>query len=86
MLTLYRQALARRRAEPALGDGLLRWLDSPGTEVLDFARDGGALVCAVNMGGDPARIPAYGELLLASGPLSGDVLPPDTAAWFRCTT
>jgi len=86
MLTLYRQALAVRRAEPALGDGALRWLDSPGTEVLAFARGGGEVVCVGNLGGDPARIPAYGELLLASGPLSGDVLPPDTAAWFRCTT
>jgi len=83
MLALYRAALAARRAEPALGDGALRWLDSPGPGLLAFARDGGALVCAVNMGGDPARIPAYGELVLASGPVDGDVLPPDTAAWFR---
>jgi alpha-glucosidase len=81
-LELYRRALRLRRDEPALGDGSLRWLESPpGTLV--FARDPG-LVCTVNLSPRPVALPAYGEVLASSAPL-GDpgVLPGDTAAWYR---
>ncbi|KAB2349564.1 glycoside hydrolase family 13 protein [Actinomadura rudentiformis] len=97
MLALYRAALRIRREHPALGDGTLRWLPAPdGALVFErgTAADGtGAsegtggrrLVCAVNLGQDTVRVPAYGRPLLASAPVRPDgdrlVLPPDTAVW-----
>src|SRR5262249_5876004 len=47
MLELYRRALQIRREHPALGDGVMRWVDAPGG-ALAFARDPG-FVCIVNM-------------------------------------
>jgi alpha-glucosidase len=83
MLSLYRDALRLRRESPALGDGDMRWLDSPG-QALVFARDPG-FVCAANLGSEPVELPHYGELMLASGPLEGTALPRDTTAWWRVT-
>ncbi|VTR77963.1 glycoside hydrolase family 13 protein [Cellulomonas hominis] len=80
MLTLYRRALALRRAEPGLGDGDLRWLDAP-AGVLAFARDD--VLCVVNLTADPVALPAHAGVLLASRPLDDDRLPPDAAAWLR---
>ncbi|MFF0657731.1 MULTISPECIES: glycoside hydrolase family 13 protein [Micromonospora] len=81
MLELYRAALTLRRAEPALGDGTLTWLPAP-HGVLAFAREPG-FTCLVNLGGAAVPLPAHDELLLASGPLDDDRLPPDTAVWLR---
>jgi alpha-glucosidase len=81
MLELYRAALRLRRAEPALGDGPMRWLPSP-DGVLAFAR--GDLSCVANLSPAPVTLPAHTAVLLASGPLDGGLLPPDTAAWL-CT-
>ncbi|MBY8871413.1 glycoside hydrolase family 13 protein [Micromonospora sp. PLK6-60] len=81
MLELYRAALALRRAEPALGDGMLTWLPAP-REVLAFAREPG-FTCLVNLGDTAVPLPAHDRLLLASGPLDDDRLPPDTAVWLR---
>ncbi|WP_174535719.1 glycoside hydrolase family 13 protein [Micromonospora chalcea] len=81
MLELYRAALALRRAEPALGDGELSWLPAP-EGVLAFAREPG-FTCVVNLGGAAVPLPGHDELLLASGPLDDDRLPPDTAVWLR---
>jgi alpha-glucosidase len=81
ILTLYREALRQRRLNPALGEGTLRWLESP-DGVLLFGREPG-FVCAVNLAGSPVPAPAGARLLLASGPLTEqDEIPPDTAAWF----
>jgi alpha-glucosidase len=81
MLELYRSALAIRRAEPALGDGPMTWL--PSTEgVLAFDR-GEDVRCVVNISSRAARLPAHHGLLLASGPLDGELLPPDCAVWLR---
>jgi len=79
-LHLYRAALRLRRGHPALGRGTLRWLSRAGSEVVCFARDPG-FVLAVNFGPEPAPLPAHREILLASGPVEGGVLPPDTAVW-----
>ena len=79
MLTLYRAGLAIRRAE--LGDGELRWIEA-GDGVLAFQRESG-LTCLVNLGAVAAPLPAYTELVLASGPLDDDRLPPDTTVWLR---
>ncbi|MFI7306105.1 glycoside hydrolase family 13 protein [Micromonospora aurantiaca] len=81
MLELYRSALTLRRAEPALGDGTLTWLPAP-DGVLAFAREPG-LTCLVNLGDAAVGLPAHDRLLLASGPLDDDRLPPDTAVWLR---
>jgi len=80
MLELYRAALRLRRAEPALGDGPMRWLPSP-DGVLAFAR--GDLCCVANLSSAPVALPAHTAVLLASGPLDDGLLPPDTAAWLR---
>ncbi|MFC0526183.1 DUF3459 domain-containing protein [Phytohabitans kaempferiae] len=81
MLELYRTALRIRRAEPALGEGGMRWLPvSDG--VLAFAREPG-FACVLNLSAVAVPLPAHAEVLLASGPLDGDALPVDTAAWLR---
>lgn len=78
-LNLYRAAVHLRRAHPALGEGTLAWLDGqPGT--VCFARAPG-FAFAANLGAYPAPMPAYRDVLLASGPLSRGQLPPDTAVW-----
>jgi len=77
MLALYRRALRVRRAEFAAA--AMTWLPTPGG-VLAFDR--GGVACVVNLSPAPVELPA-GEILLASGPVSGGLLPPDTAAWLR---
>jgi alpha-glucosidase len=78
MLTLYRAALALRRAHPALGDGAMEWLELA-DGVLAFTRDPG-LTCVVNLSAEPVALPA-GEVLLASAAPVDGALPPDAAAW-----
>ena len=78
-LNLYRAALAIRRTHPALGDGDLTWLDAP-TGVLALARDPG-FTLMVNFGAEPVPLGWHHDVLLASGPLDGDLLPPDTGVW-----
>ncbi|MQY06363.1 glycoside hydrolase family 13 protein [Actinomadura macrotermitis] len=80
-LTFYRQALRERRALlPSLPDSL-EWLEATPT-LLVFRR--GPLVCALNFGENPARLPA-GEVVLTSGPLYGELLPGNSAAWLTST-
>jgi alpha-glucosidase len=81
ILMLYRTALRRRGTLPALGAGGLTWLDAP-PGVLAFRRDPD-VVCTVNCGRRAVRLSAYGELVLASAPVEGRRLPPDTGAWWR---
>ncbi len=83
ILHLYRDALAIRRAHPALaGGGELTWLDSPeGT--LAFAREPG-FTALVNVSSSPVSLPEDAEVLLVSGPLTANgSLPSDTTAWLR---
>ncbi|MDQ1615189.1 MAG: alpha-glucosidase [Actinomycetota bacterium] len=84
MLELYRAALRRRRQEPALGDGPLRWLDSR-ADVLLFERTAadGSVIVAVNFGSEPATLPPHGSILLASDVGTDGLLPPDSAVWLR---
>jgi alpha-glucosidase len=78
MLTLYRSALALRRAHPALGDGAMEWVEL-GPGVLAFTREPG-FTCVVNLSAEPVALPA-GEVLLASAAPVEGALPPDAAAW-----
>jgi alpha-glucosidase len=78
MLSLYRSALHLRRSRLSFG-GEFAWLTAP-EGVLAFAR-GPRLGCWVNLGPTPVALPPDATVLLASGPLSGGELPPDTAAW-----
>ena len=81
MLELYRRALRVRRAQPALGDGTLEWLDSA-DGALAFAR-GPQFACIVNVSADPVPAPDDAQALLSSGALTDDGrVPKDTAAWF----
>jgi alpha-glucosidase len=77
---LYRDALSLRRLLPQLGEGSLRWLESP-PDVLAFAR-GDGLVVAVNFGDDPVPAPVAGQPLLSSAACPAGVLPASTAAWW----
>jgi alpha-glucosidase len=78
-LELYKRALRLRR-EHALGLGSVDWLGGLGDAIVHF-RNGGVVVVA-NTGAEPIELPA-GELLLASGPLTGRTLPGDTTAWLH---
>ncbi|MHC9293994.1 glycoside hydrolase family 13 protein [Mycobacterium sp. LTG2003] len=77
-LNFYREAVRLRSDRDEFDGGGIEWLDSA-----TFRRSGG-LVCALNTGPHPLPLPA-GEILLASGPLTGDMLPPDTAVWVVCS-
>ena len=78
-LELYRTLLALRR-EYALGEGMLEWADDSSGDVLIF-RTGHVTVVA-NTGSEVATLPA-GEVLTASGPIEGGILPTDTTVWMR---
>jgi alpha-glucosidase len=81
MLELYRSAIRLRRAEPGLHEPAMTWLASaPGA--LAYTR-GPDFACVLNMSGAAIALPDHQDCLLASGPLDGVLLPPDTAAWLR---
>jgi alpha-glucosidase len=92
MLRLYRAALRIRGAEPGFGETPLTWQPSA-DGVLAFDRHGaGALAdgeagatvrCVANLSAAPVPLPPNAEVLLASGPVYGGVLPPDTSVWLR---
>ncbi|OHU90248.1 glycoside hydrolase family 13 protein [Mycobacterium talmoniae] len=77
-LSLFRRALQLRRGRNEFDGDRIEWLPAP-PGVLTFRRPGG-LVCALNAGTDPVVLPG-GAVVLASGPLPDDELPPNTAAW-----
>ncbi|MDX1874036.1 glycoside hydrolase family 13 protein [Mycolicibacterium sp. 120266] len=72
-LNFYRRAIELRSGRAEF-EGGVHWVRDG-----VFTRDGG-LHCVLNTGAAPVTLPA-GEVLLASGPLPGGLLPPDTAAW-----
>jgi alpha-glucosidase len=78
-LSLYKRLLAERRAR-SLGTGGLEWTDSPADDILAF-RNGNVTVVA-NTGPTAVPLPA-GRVILASGPLDGDLLPSDTTVWLE---
>ena len=79
-LNMYRKALAIRKAQAGLGDGPMQWLDL-GRDVLAFSRPND-FICILNFGNE-IELPAHKEVLIASGALSANKLPTDTAVWLR---
>jgi alpha-glucosidase len=79
VLSLYRGAIELRKTHPAFRGGELEWYGAP-PGCFAFRRKGGGLICALNTTAAPVPLPP-GELILASGPMAGNQLPPDTAAW-----
>ncbi|MCC3763413.1 glycoside hydrolase family 13 protein [Glycomyces sp. TRM65418] len=78
-LALYREALAlRRRLQTA---ETLTWAPAASDEVLHLRRPGGWEAVA-NFGATAVPMPA-GDVLLASGPIDGSELPPETTVWLR---
>ena len=77
-LALYRTLLAERRAR-ALGAGTLTWLDGFGASTVAF-RNGNVTVVA-NIGHEAGSRFPRGRVIVASGPVSGGVLPADTTVW-----
>jgi alpha-glucosidase len=81
MLRLYREGLALRGSEAALGDGQLQWHGQL-ADVLSFTRDPG-FACLVNFSAEAVSLPEHEKVLLTSGELTDGLLPPDTAVWLR---
>ena len=84
MLTLYRALGALRRAEAALRGGEVEWLEqTPSRLVLRRTPAPGAggrpLTLVLNLGEEPAGLPA-GDVLLATAPVVGGMLPGEAAA------
>ena len=79
-LSFYRRALAMRRSLRSSLPGSITWLDSPADSLI-FAR--GGLICVINCGEDPVRLPPHAETLISSGRTDKDLLAPDTAVWLK---
>jgi alpha-glucosidase len=79
MLSFYRHALELRKSRGEFSGDELEWYGAP-AGCFAFRRKGGGLICALNTSGGPVPLPP-GEVLLASGPMDGNQLPPDTAVW-----
>ena len=84
MLELYRSAISLRHRESGLRSPIMRWIAAePG--VLAYTR-GPEFACVVNLSAGSVPLPEHHSCLLASGPLDGVLLPPDTAVWLRLRT
>jgi alpha-glucosidase len=79
-LNLYRHALKIRKSHPGLGDGTITWLEV-NNDVVAFSRPGG-FVCYLNLG-EAIALPENARVLVSSQPLSGNIIPTDTAVWFE---
>jgi alpha-glucosidase len=76
-LQMYREALALRRKLQTAEE--MERVETGTTSVLHFVRPGG-WQSVTNFGEVPVHLPR-GEVVIASGPLSDGMLPPDTTAW-----
>ena len=76
-LSLYRTLLAGRRARH-LGAGTVEWLEGFGHDVIAFRN--GTIAVIANAADAPIALPD-GIVIASSGPITGAVLPADTAVW-----
>ncbi|MBM6402479.1 glycoside hydrolase family 13 protein [Phycicoccus sp. MQZ13P-5] len=82
-LELVRAALAERRAR-GLGRAGLRLTEGHPDDVVALAlsgTDGPELLVLTNAGTAPVDLPPGARVVLASGPLDGGSVPPDTTVW-----
>jgi alpha-glucosidase len=81
MLSLVRRAIELRKTHHGFdtASDSLEWFGAP-EGCLAFRRTGSTLVCALNTSRQPVPLPP-GDILLNSGPIYGDMLPPDTCVW-----
>jgi alpha-glucosidase len=56
---------------------------SQDTSGQDTGGQGATVRCVANLSAAPVTLPAHAGVLLASGPLDGGLLPPDTTVWLR---
>jgi alpha-glucosidase len=78
-LSLVRRALELRKTHPGFAGGELEWFGAP-PGCFAFRRAGTTFVCALNTSAGPVPLPP-GEVVLASGSFTENLLPPDTAVW-----
>ncbi len=78
-LSLYRRALELRHGHPGFAGDTVEWFGAP-EGCLAFRRSASTLVCALNASDAAVPLPP-GDVLLVSGELDDDLLPPDTAVW-----
>jgi alpha-glucosidase len=76
-LSFFRTVLHLRRNTFHFTDNDVQWLQLRDDALAFFS---GGVLCVLNTGGSALPLPP-GEVLAASGPLDGNALPPDTAAW-----
>ena len=81
-LSLFRRALELRRTRAEFAASEVKWLAVRRNSLI-FQRGNGGLICALNAGKRPLRLPD-GELLLSSAALVDGALPPNAAAWLVC--
>jgi alpha-glucosidase len=81
-LEFYRDALASRR-RLHLGSGELDWLASDGDGLIAFSR--GEISVLANVSAESRSLPEGAEIILASGPITGNELPADTTVWLRAS-
>ena len=79
-LSMYREALAIRKAEEGLGDGEMEWIEA-GADVVAFERPGN-FACYINFGA-AFELPSNSQILVTSGEVHAHTLPTDTAVWVR---
>ncbi|WP_251858564.1 glycoside hydrolase family 13 protein [Herbiconiux sp. L3-i23] len=80
-LELYRTALTERDAA-ALGTGHLTWRHEFGPDVVAY--DNAGVTVVANLGTVPVELPVE-DVILASEPLDGATLPPETTVWLRAS-
>jgi alpha-glucosidase len=78
-LSLFRRALELRRNRAEFVGAEVTWLAAPPSSLM-FQRGRGELICVLNTGNRPLRLP-NGEPLLSSAALVDGALPPNAAAW-----
>ena len=83
-LSLYRRAIGIRQSWTATGASSVHWEDElDGCQA--FWREGTGILCMINTSPRPVPLPD-GDVVLASGPLDGRQLPPDTTVWLQRST
>lgn len=79
-LSFYQEALRVRRALRGTLPEEISWQEAP-EDALVLNR--GSLICVINCGSAPVRLPPHDRVLIGSTPVEGHLLLPDTAVWLQ---